>query len=126
MAYNFSQFRQKTKDLEDWLKREMATIRTGRATPAILDGVKVFAYDPLAMENAQKKLDTVNFSKSYKECIHSSDVVIITTAWKEFKNLEPSDFNQGNKKTVIDCWNIFPDSCKGLVNYISLGTYHKS
>ena len=44
MAYNFSQFRQKTKDLEDWLKREMATIRTGRATPAILDGVKVEVY----------------------------------------------------------------------------------
>ena len=44
MAYNFSQFKQKTKDLEDWLKRELSTIRTGRSTPAILDGVKVEAY----------------------------------------------------------------------------------
>ena len=44
MAYNFGQFKQKTKDLEDWLKREFGTIRTGRATPAILDGVKVESY----------------------------------------------------------------------------------
>ncbi len=44
MAYNFSPFKQSTKDLEEWLKREYTTIRTGRATPAILDGVHVEAY----------------------------------------------------------------------------------
>ena len=44
MAYNFLQFKQNTKDLENWLKKEFAGIRTGRATPAILDTVKVEAY----------------------------------------------------------------------------------
>ncbi len=44
MAYNFLPLKQNIKDLEEWLKREMATIRTGRATPAILDGVKVESY----------------------------------------------------------------------------------
>ena len=44
MAYNFTPFRQNIKELEEWLKREMSTIRTGRATPAILDGIKVEAY----------------------------------------------------------------------------------
>ncbi len=44
MAYNFTQFKQGTKDIEEWLKRELSTIRTGRATPAILDGVRVEAY----------------------------------------------------------------------------------
>ncbi len=44
MNYNFSTFKQKTKDLEDWLVRELSTVRTGRATPAILDSVKVEAY----------------------------------------------------------------------------------
>jgi ribosome recycling factor len=43
-AYNFSIFKQNTKNLEDWLRGEFATIRTGRANPAILDGVKVEAY----------------------------------------------------------------------------------
>ena len=44
MTYNFSSFKQSVKDLEEWLKKEFATIRTGRATPAILDGVKVESY----------------------------------------------------------------------------------
>ncbi|MES2213212.1 MAG: ribosome recycling factor [Patescibacteria group bacterium] len=44
MAYNFSPLKQSIKDIEEWLKREYTTIRTGRATPAILDGVHVEAY----------------------------------------------------------------------------------
>ena len=44
MTYNFSTFQKNIKDLEEWLKREFASIRTGRATPAILDGVRVEAY----------------------------------------------------------------------------------
>ncbi len=44
MAYNFSPFKQKLKETEDWLKREFSNIRTGRANPAILDSVKVEAY----------------------------------------------------------------------------------
>jgi len=44
MAYNFAPFKQETKNIEEWLKREFASVRTGRATPAILDGVKVEAY----------------------------------------------------------------------------------
>ncbi len=44
MAYNFSPFKQNIKETEEWLKKEFAGIRTGRATPAILDSVKVEAY----------------------------------------------------------------------------------
>lgn len=44
MAYNFAPFKQSIKDLEEWLKKEFASIRTGRATPAILDGVFVEVY----------------------------------------------------------------------------------
>ena len=44
MAYNFTQIKQGVKETEEWLKRELSTIRTGRATPAILDSVKVEAY----------------------------------------------------------------------------------
>ncbi len=42
--YNFASFKQSIKDLEEWLKKEFTTIRTGRATPTILDGVMVEAY----------------------------------------------------------------------------------
>ncbi len=44
MAYNTAQFKVSLKDIEEWLKKEFSTIRTGRATPSILDGVKVEAY----------------------------------------------------------------------------------
>ncbi len=44
MVYNFAPLKQALKETEEWLKREFTTIRTGRATPAILDGVKVEAY----------------------------------------------------------------------------------
>ena len=44
MAYNFTPFKDKLKSTEDWLKREYSTIRTGQATPAVLDGIKVETY----------------------------------------------------------------------------------
>lgn len=47
MAYNFSEFQKKLDGVKDWLKTEYMTIRTGQATPAILDGVKVEAYGSL-------------------------------------------------------------------------------
>ena len=47
MAYNFSQFKQKTKTVEEWLSKEYSGIRTGRATPAILDSVRVESYGAL-------------------------------------------------------------------------------
>jgi ribosome recycling factor len=44
MQYNFLSFKEKAKSVEDWLTKEFGGIRTGRATPAILDGVLVEAY----------------------------------------------------------------------------------
>lgn len=44
MAYNFSPIKQELKNTEEWLKREFLSIRTGRASPAILDCVSVEAY----------------------------------------------------------------------------------
>jgi ribosome recycling factor len=44
MAYNFSKFNQKGKEVEEWLSKELGNIRTSRATPTILDGVLVESY----------------------------------------------------------------------------------
>ncbi len=51
MAYNFSPFKTATKDTEEWLKKEYSGIRTGRATPAILDVVSVEAYGSMMPVN---------------------------------------------------------------------------
>ncbi len=44
MAYNFSKFQQKVKETQDWYVKELASIRTGRASTAFLDPVRVDSY----------------------------------------------------------------------------------
>jgi ribosome recycling factor len=44
MAYDFSHFKKQLQGVEEWLGNEYLSVRTGRATPAILDGVSVEAY----------------------------------------------------------------------------------
>ncbi len=44
MPYNFSQFKEKTNAVVTWLQKECGLIRTGRATPNLLDGIFVESY----------------------------------------------------------------------------------
>ncbi len=44
MAYDFSKFKAKVKETEEWLKKELANVRTGRASAAILDSIKIESY----------------------------------------------------------------------------------
>ncbi len=51
MAYDTSALKKHIKDTEEWLQHELAGVRTGRATPVLLDGVKVTAYGALSPLN---------------------------------------------------------------------------
>ncbi|HRZ30101.1 MAG TPA: ribosome recycling factor [Candidatus Paceibacterota bacterium] len=42
--YNFSSFKTKLAEVHEWLGREYLGIRTGKATPAVLDSVMVESY----------------------------------------------------------------------------------
>ena len=44
MAYDFSVFKKKVEETKVWLKESYSAIRTGRASPAILDGVLIDVY----------------------------------------------------------------------------------
>ena len=44
MAYDFSQLKNRIKDTEEWLKKELTGIRTGRANMAVLDTIQVEMY----------------------------------------------------------------------------------
>ena len=44
MTYSFQQFKDELKKVDEWLLHEFASLHTGRANPAILDGVLVEAY----------------------------------------------------------------------------------
>src|SRR3989344_397654 len=48
MNYDFKVFDGKTAGAREWLSREYAGLRTGRASPAILDGISVSAYGSMA------------------------------------------------------------------------------
>jgi len=42
--YNFISFKNRLKEIEEWLGREYLSIRTGKATPQILDTIMVDSY----------------------------------------------------------------------------------
>ncbi len=44
MAYDFTPLKNNIKETEEWLSRELSGVRTGRATPTLLDTVKPEAY----------------------------------------------------------------------------------
>ena len=44
MAYDFSKLKANIKETEEWLARELSGVRTGRATPTLLDAVRPEAY----------------------------------------------------------------------------------
>ncbi len=44
MTYDFSLFKTKLKAVEDWLAKEFTSLRTGRASQALLDSVLVESY----------------------------------------------------------------------------------
>lgn len=47
MDYDFSELKAKLADVQEWLSHEYQGLRTGRATPALLDVVQVQAYGSL-------------------------------------------------------------------------------
>ena len=88
------------------------------------DGVRVIVYDPVAMENAKQLLgESVTFMESAEECIHKSDIIVVTTAWKEFKELSPAEFVRPNQpRILVDCWRILDkmEQQEGIV-YLPIG-----
>ena len=51
MAYDFNPFKKQLTASEDWLKKEFQQIRTGQASPSILDAVRVEVFGaPMAIK----------------------------------------------------------------------------
>jgi UDPglucose 6-dehydrogenase len=85
-------------------------------------GVRVTLYDPAAMQNTKKQVPNASFAASAAECAGLADVLAITTAWPEFKNLKPADLKQGGRPTVIDCWRVLSaNAFSDVSDYLRLG-----
>ncbi len=57
MAYDFSKLKADIKETEAWLVRELLGVRTGRATPTLLDAIKPEAY---GIRTALRELGSVS------------------------------------------------------------------
>jgi UDPglucose 6-dehydrogenase len=87
-------------------------------------GLRVAVYDPAAMENARQLLgDAATYCKSAADCARQADVLVITTAWPEFKRLTPADLKAGERRpAIVDCWRVLPaDLFANLTDYVRLG-----
>jgi UDPglucose 6-dehydrogenase len=86
----------------------------------------VVVYDPSAnSERALGSSESVQVASSAVDCIAQSDVVILATPWREFRELPASAWvrsSQEEPRVVIDCWRALShlESNKDL-RYIKLG-----
>jgi UDPglucose 6-dehydrogenase len=87
-------------------------------------GVPTVVYDPLAMPTAKPFLHgPVRFAESVADCARSVDVLIVCTAWPEFKELNALDLSHfGHKRVVIDCWRMLdPLTVSITAHYVAIG-----
>jgi UDPglucose 6-dehydrogenase len=91
-------------------------------------GANVYAYDPVAMENAEKELPGLNFCNNSYEAVNGAEALVIATPWNEFKNLNMEKILKAmNGNILIDGRNMFlPERMKELgFKYRGVGRGYK-
>ena len=75
-------------------------------------GVPVVVYDPAALDAARPLLrGAITFASSAEECARQADLLLIATAWDEFRRLSPRSLkDSGRRPVVVDCWRILPEA----------------
>lgn len=88
------------------------------------EGAHIAAYDPVAMSEAKKHLEDVEWCDDAYEAAKEADALVIITEWNEFRALALSRLKDIMKDTVmIDLRNIYkPDEMRAQgFRYISIG-----
>ena len=86
--------------------------------------VKLVAYDPIAGDNAKKILPNLNIVSDMYECLKDAECLVITTAWKQFKEADLEKVKSYLKSpNIVDGRNLFDQKkMKELgFNYVSVG-----
>ncbi len=87
-------------------------------------GAKISAFDPAAMEEAEKHLDDVEWCKGPYEVAADADALVILTEWNEFRALDLDRIAGSMKnKRIIDMRNIYKvkDMKAAGFHYVSVG-----
>ncbi|RHW39531.1 UDP-glucose/GDP-mannose dehydrogenase family protein [Lysinibacillus yapensis] len=102
-----------------------------REAPSILitnelinGGAQVYAYDPIAIENAKKTLNSsIIYVEKLEDALEKADAALILTEWSEIKNMEISLFKTMKNPIVLDGRNCFSlvQMQESNVDYHSVG-----
>jgi UDPglucose 6-dehydrogenase len=76
------------------------------------DGIKVTAYDPMGIPDAEKCLEikeNIQLVDSVPKCLEGQTVCFIGTPWNEFKLLKKDDFlfHMESDPVIIDAWDLY-------------------
>ena len=88
------------------------------------EDIPVTCYDPgVRFRDTAKEFEGFTSADTLKECIAASDVIVITTPWEEFGEMDPRLFaREGSPRVVIDCWRILdPEKVRVYATYRALG-----
>jgi UDPglucose 6-dehydrogenase len=79
-------------------------------------GAKVKAFDPAAIEEAQKVLPEVEYGKDAYDTVSGADAVVLVTEWNQFRRLDLPRIKALLKEPIfIDLRNVYdPDHMKRL------------
>ena len=78
-----------------------------------LAGAAVTVYDPQGMDNAKKVFPTLDYAADLDAALNGSELVILATEWKQFKELDPQEagkrvaarnFIDGRNVLDVDEW----------------------
>lgn len=83
-----------------------------RESPALIiikellrKNARVFAADPIALDNANKALSTNNsriyYAKDYKSALKDAEAAVLVTSWPEFTNIPANEFVRLMKNPVL-------------------------
>jgi UDPglucose 6-dehydrogenase len=89
----------------------------------LADGYTVVGYDPKALAAACKQLGgKLKETATADDCVRRSDLVVVMTAWPEFRGLSAGTFARpGRRMPVIDCWRILPSALRDVADLVYVG-----
>ncbi len=79
-------------------------------------GLKIRAYDPVAMENAKKEISGITFCADAYDACAGADALVIVTEWNQFRSLDMDRIKRLLKGLLFfDLRNIYsPEKMRGL------------
>ncbi|HXF43694.1 MAG TPA: UDP-glucose/GDP-mannose dehydrogenase family protein [Pyrinomonadaceae bacterium] len=87
-------------------------------------GAKIRAFDPVAMEEAKKFIQGIDFANDEYEAIRGADILVIITEWNQFRALDMEKVRSLLKSPkIVDLRNIYePQDMKDLgFEYVGVG-----